>query len=210
MKLVDILARELEIWPESAMKLSQSFAGMIFYLDSAGQIVRLVRTGVAEDWRKVDVTRAQWQAAVDALKAEECAHSYANKLGCPECGEAFKPAWTGEGLPPVGTVCEWRDDDSGVWQKVEIRYFSEHTALLRFEVDEGDTEGAFSPSDCQFRPIRTPEQIASEERHAAIKAMAEIAYDATGFATNLTEMGALYDAGYRKFEIVDKDDGEEI
>lgn len=27
-----------------------------------------------------------------AENTEECAHSYANKLGCPECGEAFGAA----------------------------------------------------------------------------------------------------------------------
>lgn len=81
--------------------------------------------------------------------------------------------WTGKGLPPVGTVCEWRDDEAGCWQVVEIMYLSGVTALLRFPDDPGACEGAYSPSNCQFRPIRTPEQIAADVRQKEINELAE-------------------------------------
>ncbi|MOA57078.1 hypothetical protein D3C78_1811840 [compost metagenome] len=48
-----------------------------------------------------------------------------------------------------------------------------------------------------FRPIRTPEQIAAEEREKALEAMFKIYHDAGEFRTGLA---ALYEAGYRKVE----------
>lgn len=120
-----------------------------------------------------------------------------NIAGCRNPGSAtvekWEQPWTGKGLPPVGTVCEWRDDDKGSWEKVRVCYLSKHTALLAFETADGDPEGAYSPNDCQFRPIRTPEQIAADERNAAEQALREIEqlYAEGGPA-------AVYDAGYRK------------
>lgn len=107
-----------------------------------------------------------------------------------------KREWYGEGLPPVGTVCEWRDHDAASWHKVEVRYLSKHTALLNFPGDgDGDTEGAFSPSCCEFRPLRTPEQIAAEERE---KAVHQMGLDA-GFSGSVQQFyERLYDLGYRK------------
>ncbi|WP_312272272.1 hypothetical protein [Pseudomonas sp.] len=101
--------------------------------------------------------------------------------------------WNGEGLPPVGTVCEWRDDDEGRWSKVEVRYLSEHTALLRFQGATGDIEGAFEPNHCQFRPLRTPEQIRDE----VVRRMANAIKDCP---TDLDRAAVLYMQGYRKTE----------
>jgi len=70
MKLVDILARELKVWPEGYASLQQSFAGMVFHGAKDG-ILPIVRLSVSEDFRIASVTRAQWQAAVDALKSAE-------------------------------------------------------------------------------------------------------------------------------------------
>ena len=103
--------------------------------------------------------------------------------------------WSGEGLPPVGTVCEWRDDDSARWMTVEVRYLSEHTALLRFQDGVGDTEGAYAPKYCQFRPLRTLEQIKDEEKKAAIMALLE---EVPGLA--VVNARKIIDAGYRKVE----------
>lgn len=112
------------------------------------------------------------------------------------------PEWSGEGLPPIGTVCEWRDDEAASWQKVEVRYLSKHTALLHFPGDgDGDTEGAFSPSCCQFRPLRTPEQIAAEERLDRVHAIEGIMLRGQELALTVTQIAAaIDDAGYRKVE----------
>jgi hypothetical protein len=50
-----------------------------------------------------------------------------------------------------------------------------------------------------FLPIRTPEQIAAEERIAAIKEMASAAHRPGQISVTKLEMAQrLYDAGYRK------------
>ena len=90
MKLVDILARELKSWPEGVHKLAQSFAGMVFYQDSAQQIVPLDRMEISDDFRYAEVTRAEWQAAVDALTAEQFA-----ELKWPDGATHFTPRQAG-------------------------------------------------------------------------------------------------------------------
>ena len=108
------------------------------------------------------------------------------------------PSWSGEGLPPVGVVCEvdWCEE----WHKCEvIAHFQQRcgmVAAFTVEISDGakslDAFGADS-----FRPIRTPEQIAADEREAAIDAMLA-ATPAPGSDISLRVCAALYDAGYRK------------
>lgn len=72
--------------------------------------------------------------------------------------------WGGDGLPPVGTVCEI--EQSGEWCRVEVVYLSKCTLLLKFDGDEeNDNEAAFDPRDpdINLRPIRAPEQIVEEQ-----------------------------------------------
>lgn len=107
--------------------------------------------------------------------------------------------WTGEGLPPVGTVCETNVD--GTWEEstvlahhremaIVFRYSLEHEAHMYDPVGES-----------QVRLIRTPEQIAAEERE---KAIAEMVYggcgcdQSDGTTTAFVICRLLYDAGYRK------------
>ena len=99
--------------------------------------------------------------------------------------------WDGEGVPPIGTVCEYKCPEAKEWKKCEIvaHYFENAVAV--------------DVSDCTavclllglFRPIKTPEQIASEERLQAIDEMLDFVVPCITYR-NL--IGALYDAGYRK------------
>ena len=76
MKLVDILARELKAWPEPKSLLSGS-ADYCCQSDNTTEVYfGYGRTPIflsrrAEDTEGVHVTRAEWQAAVDALKVAE-------------------------------------------------------------------------------------------------------------------------------------------
>lgn len=107
-------------------------------------------------------------------------------------------SWSGEGLPPVGVVCEFKSPSSGGWLKARIIFVSAWTVVLYvfFEHDEHCySVSAFEKGNLQFRPIRTHEQIAADEREAAVNGM--LCYDALGGSRRgLAE--ALYDAGYRK------------
>lgn len=100
-----------------------------------------------------------------------------------------RPApWNGKDMPPIGTVCEMQDG-IGVWTKVEI--FASHCGFAH-GWDADKRISYFSGDPREFRPIRTPKQIAAEETLRDIERL----YVEGGPA-------ALYDAGYRKFEIVD-------
>lgn len=109
--------------------------------------------------------------------------------------------WNGEGLPPVGTVCEHEPDGfSDKWVTVEVlahREFKGHdTGLLVVFATEDDV--SFSSPEC-FRPIKTKEQLAAEKREKAIREMVETCYY-PGSTNTYADCEALYDAGYRKQE----------
>lgn len=115
-----------------------------------------------------------------------------------------KAAWSGSGLPPVGTVCEWKGTHGGYWVGCEVVALSQSQFVLRHSDSSKYRPGQFEvfsadPVQIQFRPIRTPEQIAAEEREKALDAMVA--------TSPLLDKGwsrlvckALYDAGYRRVE----------
>lgn len=81
-----------------------------------------------------------------------------------ECiGQDASPAWTGEGLPPVGCVCErsWAGDK---WLQCEIIFTGNEIVLVKLET----REAAYRLSDVRFRPIRSE---AERKRDAAVEAI---------------------------------------
>lgn len=107
--------------------------------------------------------------------------------------------WTGEGLPPVGMVCEaMLPSMNHQWaEAVVVWHHPEHEDSAVVVHNGGRLTGWSSA----FRPIRTPEQIAAEERE---KAIAEMVYggcgcdQSDGTTTAFVICRLLYDAGYRK------------
>jgi hypothetical protein len=81
-------------------------------------------------------------------------------------------AWTGEGLPPVDMEVEayYSRDNRPDWKPFKLKYMGEE--VLVFDSGDGEVcrETEFI-STLKFRPIRTPEQIAAEEREAKARAM---------------------------------------
>lgn len=116
--------------------------------------------------------------------------------------------WNGEGLPPVGTVCEYNAMPLGKpkkWHVVEVVYSSDWFIVLRcISAPEGhsDSEGVEISIDVlsdykeDIRPIRTTEQLAAEAREAAIEAM-DALVDIDSVPTWRDALAALYDAGLR-------------
>jgi len=73
------------------------------------------------------------------------------------------PSWSGEGLPPVGVVCDVfnRELSNPEWEKCTILFAGKH----RFLYDsESCAERCGYIENLEFRPIRTPEQIESDAR----------------------------------------------
>jgi hypothetical protein len=201
MKLVDILARELKVWPNDQYEaIGQASDGTLHKSPNwdIGCGWSEEKYTMAEDWSRVHVTRAKWQAAVDALKAEKVVE------------------WNGEGLPPVGVVCEiLQNKTTSIW--VSVKIIAHVTDDPRFNpiaiyIPEGDPSATVGQAVAStFRPIRTPEQIAAEERlqeiadalTATSKTVDPWNVDINCSSAIRATVEAMIDAGYRKFEIVD-------
>lgn len=84
----------------------------------------------------------------------------------------FEPVWYGEGLPPVGTECEWHDKNTNKWFKVSVVYSSEWVTVIREDKEVDAVELAVDnygdEQRRQFRPIRSE---ADKKREAAINAI---------------------------------------
>ncbi|WEU69441.1 hypothetical protein TY_21 [Pseudomonas phage vB_PaeM_Ty] len=102
--------------------------------------------------------------------------------------------WNGKGLPPVGTVCEYRFMLWPEYRRCEIRYISDESLVV---YDKGQ-EQFYRTLDILFRPLRTHEQIAHEGRKKAISEMLSIYNNAGWMVTIKRFCEILYDAGYRK------------
>jgi hypothetical protein len=117
------------------------------------------------------------------------------------------PVWDGTGLPPVGTVCEFAGFNPEETMPTDPRAGDQVTVIAHFM--SGSFEVAafifYAPPGFEyfqvaqgaygcFRPIRTPEQIAAEEREKAIGDMEKT----TNWQITQSSSRALYDAGYRK------------
>lgn len=99
-------------------------------------------------------------------------------------------SWSGEGMPPVGVVCM-----AGCEQVVIVAH---HCNGIHAIYAESESDGLlYYGEPNEFRPISTPEQIAADEREAAIDEMLA-ATQAPGSCISLRVCEHLYDAGYRK------------
>lgn len=124
------------------------------------------------------LARSPWCSQQDAMKAWDEAVALLNAPAEP---------WTGEGLPPVGSHVVVHDDGSliyGQGESGEVLAHVDGCAVIRMSYGLG----CFLP-----RCLRTTEQIAAEEKAAAIKEMQRVVG-----SLNLEPFQCLYDAGYRK------------
>ena len=119
---------------------------------------------------------------------------------------AIKRQWSGEGLPPVGVVCELRCLPVGAWGKAEIKYISETQCVWLWVRDDGgyQVELAEVPDVARmaFRPVRTPEQIAAEDRERFAQELVTAMGKGSG-PNSLYQARRMYDLGYRKAEVND-------
>lgn len=122
--------------------------------------------------------------------------------------EAKPAAWTGEGLPPVGTVCEladrvllasmheakWFDAGTRVEVAGHAKFDGADGCVCVIGVEDSSCGFTFTGTivEHHLRPIRTPEQIAAEEREKAVAEMKRIWTEA-----DTHPFHALYDAGLR-------------
>lgn len=123
---------------------------------------------------------------------------YAFKHDVEEMGAVVtRRPWNGEGVPPVGIDVEFCVAGDSRWIEGEVLYSSLYTVVI----SGNGFEHVRHPNILKFRPIRTPEQIAAEEREQGIERMIDAALIAAGTAfireREQRIIEALYDAGCR-------------
>jgi hypothetical protein len=99
--------------------------------------------------------------------------------------------WSGpeDGLPPVGIACERRFPSvtASSWQGGIILAHGSKKIFFR---DNCGDEWAHSFDDVEFRAIKTPEQLAAEQRETAIRELMDIAQvDCRVTAARLVDAG---------------------
>lgn len=103
--------------------------------------------------------------------------------------------WFGEGLPPVGTVCEVAIGYGHDGDRVRIVAHDDGEAVGRYM--SGELIGSYASFvEGQLIPPRTAEQIAADERKNTIKKMMEV-YGNSPDVFLRDRLGRLYDAGLR-------------
>lgn len=158
--------------PEGAEYARKTTTGVDWYKrDSLGALVYMAKNG---EW-----TLAGWTSEADCER---------------------RPTWNGEGLPPVGTVCEWKERTGFSWVKATVLFITDSSVVMQ---REDGFEWQMMTARTVFRPFRTPEQISKEVRSKACDKMYGVILDRIpperrNNGSDICE--ALYDEGYRKIE----------
>lgn len=107
--------------------------------------------------------------------------------------EYSAPEWTGEGLPPVGTVCEWLQGSQHQWERIEILAYHGGDTWIQQEGKPSIIVGNIA----NLRPLRTPEAIAAEERSKAISQIIHAIGWSFSMPGAADAAARIYDAGWR-------------
>lgn len=110
--------------------------------------------------------------------------------------------WDGRGLPPANTMVEIRNVSAQTeWSAARVVFASRNVIVWDWAGEPAINGLCTSYAHAvEVRPIRTPEQIAKDERSKACDEMFGVILKMTsGDPNNRSDiLEALYDAGYRK------------
>ena len=117
--------------------------------------------------------------------------SRAKPFGDPAMVKRPAPQWNGEGLPPVGACIEWLSAQD---EWLDGRVVGHDGMVTVVSHNDGYT-GCHAH---EIRPIRTPEQIAAEERYKAIRAIELHILKAQEQYLSVAQTAqSIYDAGFQ-------------
>ena len=194
MKLIDLLVQELPKrggWPEGAEIAVQDADSQICFSSHGDVYANKSQT----DWYGGDWGNGDWgNPFIDTIADDrhECIvtrDQYESALAASQ-----KPAWRGEGVPPVGVECEYLDNN-GKWYPVIIKYASCQLVVISGVTKIlGVEQGTEIAKDIiidkpQFRPLRTG---AERKRDTAVAAMQREADDGDNWI--YSEYEIIYDA----------------
>lgn len=104
--------------------------------------------------------------------------------------------WNGEGVPPVGVICEASLVDSGANRsKIKVLYQDQHIVVgevLDGLLKLGSRSWGYETHIYKFTPIKSDREIAIEQ-------MLDLSVIVSRYVAEM-----IYDAGFRKVETVDK------
>lgn len=174
MKLIDLLVQELPKrggWPHNALSITQDDNGSLCVWDTnnphydgfswkhhTGNSLVYYWHGIEDvplscDHRESIVTYWQYKAALALSR---------------------KPAWNGEGLPPVGCECEYISNGTS-WGKVKVIGLDGEKIVIR---PSGEIYYAITPSNKDvFIPFRTEEEKKRDIVVGAIKELFKCSND---------------------------------
>lgn len=140
MKLIDLLVQELPKrggWPDGVDAVEQDSEGQLFEMES--DYCSDFKLKKCDDWIADVVTKQQYESALAASQ---------------------KPAWNGEGLPPVGCECEYQYKVHGSeWCKFEC-VAVDGKAVFGWS---NNTPVALQSNTHNFRPLRTEAERKRDE-----------------------------------------------
>lgn len=125
-----------------------------------------------------------WMVHMDGDEWDKSSSMYNGDIKPADIVERLQPKpWSGpeDGLPPAGTVCEsmW-NESRGEWFKAKVFGANEHNQPI-FRWEEGPKKYEYQASPLSghrgkpyFRPVKTSEQLAAEQRETAIADMAKV------------------------------------
>ena len=169
MKLIDLLVQELPKrggWPDGALSITQDNDGSLCIWDTNDPHYDVFswkhHTGnsLVYYWHGINAV----PLSCDHMESIVTYWQYKEALA-----ESQKPAWNGEGVPPVGCECEYRDNN-GEWYPVTIKYASDQLVVISgITKILGVEQGTEIAKDIiidkpQFRQLRTE----SERKHEAV------------------------------------------
>jgi len=193
MKLIDILVRELPKrggWPlpyVDTVAVQDSDYEIKFCLADCELKFERNNPGL---WGSN--SQSSWLDPCQSLTPESISHDYESSKVTREQYEsalaASKPEWDGEGLPPVGTICEgYFPRHRGIkfeWQECLVLYVFERECAVK-------AQGTSTLHYCdEFRPIRSE---ADKKRDDISSAIFDVISESLTYGSCSTSL-ALYDA----------------
>ena len=157
MKLIDLLVQELPKrggWPHNALSITQDDDGSLCVWDTNNPHYdgfswkHHTRNSLVYYWHGINAV----PLSCDHRESIVTYWQYKAALA-----ESQKPAWNGEGAPPVGCECEYSLDAGRTWWKCKIDYIvGTQGVVMLCDTFEGVQYVKFSSygGTLKFRPIR--------------------------------------------------------
>ena len=184
MKLIDLLVQELPKgggWPKGAVECCRHYGtNSIDFYDETGNwdddcylkygkdfAKDCIYEETSVSYRLQSISRSEYEAALSASK---------------------KPAWDGEGLPPVGCECEISFSGKSLGQ-CEVLFVGD--SLIVWKQKSSQQEGSGYHRHMNIRPLRTESE---RKRDAAIEKIKELLMFDYGDDPRVNDATFIYDA----------------